>query len=113
MRPPSAGNRRDVTTPAGSRKDAGGQRYEDTLFFTRLRTHAKWVFVFLIIVFGLGFVLFGVGSSVGGGLSDIFQGIRGNGSGAGSVNKALKATEQSPKDAEGVARPRDRVRHAG
>ena len=83
------------------RKDAGGQRYEDTLFFTRLRTHAKWVFVFLAVVFGLGFVLFGVGSSVGGGLSDIFQGIRGNGSGAGSVNKALKETEQSPKAPKG------------
>ena len=44
-------------------KDSSGQRYEDTLFFNRLRTHAKWVFVLLIIVFGLGFVLLGVGSS--------------------------------------------------
>ena len=42
-------------------KDSGGQRYEDTLFFNRLRTHAKWVFVLLIIVFGGGFIFLGVG----------------------------------------------------
>lgn len=80
------------------RKDKSGQRYEDTLFFTRLRTHAKWVFVLLALVFGLGFVIFGVGSSVGGGLNDIFQGIRGSGSGQASVEKALRATEKNPKN---------------
>ena len=79
-------------------KDSGGQRYEDTLFFNRLRTHAKWVFVLLIIVFGFGFVLFGVGSS-GLGLGDIFSGIRGGGSSA-SIDKPLKATEKNPKDAQ-------------
>jgi len=81
-------------------KDSSGQRYEDTLFFNRLRTHAKWVFVLLIVVFGLGFVLFGVGSSVGGsGLSDIFNGIRGAG-GNPSIDKPLKRTETNPKDAQ-------------
>lgn len=78
-------------------KDSGGQRYEDTLFFNRLRTHAKWVFVLLIIVFGLGFVLLGVGSS-GLGLGDVFSGIRGSG-GNPSIDKPLKATEKNPKDA--------------
>jgi tetratricopeptide (TPR) repeat protein len=78
-------------------KDSGGQRYEDTLFFNRLRTHAKWVFVLLIIVFGLGFVLLGVGSS-GLGLGDIFSGIRGGG-GNPSIDKPLKATEKNPNDA--------------
>jgi tetratricopeptide (TPR) repeat protein len=83
-------------------KDAGGQRFEDTLFFNRLRKRAKWVFIFLAVVFGLGFVLFGVGSSVGGGggLSDIFNGIRGGGSGQTSVEKAQKATQKDPKDAK-------------
>ncbi|MGE5272815.1 MAG: tetratricopeptide repeat protein [Verrucomicrobiota bacterium] len=79
-------------------KDSGGQRYEDTLFFNRLRTHAKWVFVLLIVVFGLGFVLLGVGSS-GLGLGDIFSGIRGGGGNA-SIDKPLKATEKNPKDAQ-------------
>jgi Tfp pilus assembly protein PilF len=80
-------------------KDSSGQRYEDTLFFNRLRTHAKWVFVLLIIVFGLGFVLLGVGSS-GLGLGDVFNGIGGGGGSGPSVSKALKATEKNPKDAQ-------------
>jgi tetratricopeptide (TPR) repeat protein len=80
-------------------KDSGGQRFEDTLFFNRLRKQAKWVFVFLALVFGVSFALFGVGSSVGAGLSDIFQGIRGNGSGQPSVGKAQKQTQQHPKSA--------------
>ena len=79
-------------------KDSSGQRYEDTLFFNRLRTHAKWVFVLLIIVFGLGFVLLGVGSS-GLGLGDIFSGVGGGGGGP-SISKALNATEKNPKDAQ-------------
>ena len=79
------------------RKDSGGQRFEDTLFFNRLRKQAKWVFVLLALVFGVSFALFGVGSSVGAGLSDIFQGIRGNGSGQPSVKKANKETVKHPK----------------
>lgn len=79
-------------------KDSGGQRYEDTLFFSRIRKQTKWVFVLLIVAFGLGFVLFGVGSSNLGGLSDIFNGIRGSG-GNPSVDKPLKRTQQNPKDA--------------
>jgi hypothetical protein len=82
-------------------KDSGGQRFEDTLFFNRLRKRAKWVFLFLAVTFGLTFVVFGVGSSVGGaGLSDIFNGIRGGGSGQPSVSKAEKATQNNPKDAQ-------------
>ena len=82
-------------------KDSGGQRFEDTLFFNRLRKQAKWVFVFLALVFGLGFVVFGVGSStVGSSLSDIFNGVRGSGSGVPSINKALKETQKDPKNAQ-------------
>jgi len=80
------------------RKDSGGQRFEDTLFFNRIRKQAKWVFVLLIVAFGLGFVLFGVGSSNVSGLSDIFNGIRGSG-GNPSVDKPLKQTQKNPKDA--------------
>ncbi|HZQ66462.1 MAG TPA: tetratricopeptide repeat protein [Gaiellaceae bacterium] len=80
-------------------KDSGGQRYEDTLFFNRIRKQAKWVFIFLAVVFAGGFVLFGVGSSNVSGLSDIFSGIRGGGGGP-SVSKALKQTEKNPKNAQ-------------
>jgi tetratricopeptide (TPR) repeat protein len=80
-------------------KDSGGQRYEDTLFFNRLRKQAKWVFVFLAVIFGGGFVIFGVGSDVGGSLSDVFSGIRGGGSGP-SVSKELKRTQENPRDAQ-------------
>jgi hypothetical protein len=79
-------------------KDSGGQRFEDTLFFNRLRKQAKWVFVFLALVFGLGFVVFGVGSSGVSGLSDIFSGIRGGGGGT-SIQKAEKKAAANPKDA--------------
>lgn len=77
-------------------KDSGGQRFEDTLFFNRLRKNAKWVFVFLAIVFAGGFVVFGVGSS-NLGLGDILNNNGGGGSGQPSVSKALKETQNDPK----------------
>ena len=93
-------------------KDSGGQRFEDTLFFNRLRKHAKWVFVFLAIVFAGSFVVFGVGSSSLG-LGDIFNSNGGGGSGQPSVSKALKATAEEPEEPQGLERPRDRLRHEG
>jgi tetratricopeptide (TPR) repeat protein len=78
-------------------KDSGGQRFEDTLFFNRIRKQAKWVFIFLAVVFAGGFVLFGVGSSNVSGLSDIFSGIRGGSSGP-SVSKELKRAQEHPSD---------------
>jgi Flp pilus assembly protein TadD len=70
---------------------------EDTMFFPRLRRHAKWMFVFLALVFGLGFVVFGVGAG-GTGVGDIFRGS--GGSSGQSVSDAQKQTEQHPKDAQ-------------
>jgi hypothetical protein len=52
------------------------------MFFPKLRAQAKWMFVFLALVFGLGFVVFGVGSGVGGtGIGDLLQGGGGGSSG--------------------------------
>ena len=48
---------------------------EDTMFFPRLRRHAKWMFVFLAVALGGGFVLFGVGAG-GTGVGDLFRGRR-------------------------------------
>ncbi len=79
-------------------KGSGGQSVEQTLFFSRLRRQAKWVFVFLAVVFAGGFVVFGVGSDIGGGLGDVFSGLGGNGgNGRPSVSKALDATKEHPK----------------
>jgi Flp pilus assembly protein TadD len=68
---------------------------EDTMFFPRLRRHAKWMFVFLAVALGGGFVLFGVGAG-GTGVGDLFRG--GGSSGSPSVSSAQKKTEQNPKD---------------
>jgi tetratricopeptide (TPR) repeat protein len=66
------------------------------MFFPRLRNQAKWAFVFLIVIFGGGFVFLGVGS---GGL-DLGQLIRdafGNsGSSGTSVSQAQKDVQQHP-----------------
>jgi len=70
---------------------------EDTMFFPRLRRHAKWMFVFLAVALGGGFVLFGVGAG-GTGVGDILRG--GGGSNGPSVSSAQKKTVENPKDLE-------------
>jgi tetratricopeptide (TPR) repeat protein len=68
---------------------------EDTMFFPRLRRQAKWVFLFLALVFGLGFVGFGVGAG-GVGVGDIFRGA--GDSGVPSVSAAQKRVSENPRD---------------
>ncbi len=68
---------------------------EDTMFFPRLRRHAKWMFVFLALVFGLGFVVFGVGAG-GTGIGDIFRDQ--NSSSGQSVSSAQKDADAHPQD---------------
>ena len=65
------------------------------MFFPRLRRHAKWMFVLLALVFGLGFVVFGVGAG-GTGVGDIFRDS--GGSSGPSVSSTRRATEERPKD---------------
>jgi tetratricopeptide (TPR) repeat protein len=69
---------------------------EDTMFFPRLRRHAKWMFFLLALAFALGFVGFGVGAG-GVGVGDIFRGS-GSGSGIPSVSEAEKRVSENPKD---------------
>ena len=71
---------------------------EDTMFFPRLRRHAKWMFVFLALVFAVGFVGFGVGAG-GTGIGDILRN-NGGSSGLPSVSDARKKTEEQPQDAQ-------------
>jgi tetratricopeptide (TPR) repeat protein len=84
--------------PPKKRKRAA-PAYEQTMFFPRLRRQAKWVFVFLALVFGVGFVAFGVGSGSTG-ISDILRGnfFGGGTSTSSQVNDKKKAIEQNPKD---------------
>src|SRR3970282_1228943 len=92
-------DRRSAPRPrptAGKRKPA--VTLEDTMFFPRLRRHAKWVFLFLAVAFGLGFIGFGVGAG-GVGIGDVFRG-QGGGSGIPSVSDAQKRVNENPKDAK-------------
>jgi len=73
--------------------------YEQTMFFPRLRRQAKWVFVFLALVFAVGFVAFGVGSGSTG-ISDILRGnfFGGGTSTSSQVKDKQKAIEQNPQN---------------
>ena len=81
--------------PARARRAPKTRSVEDTLFFPRLVGHAKWAFVFLALVFALGFVGFGVGAG-GVGVGDIFKGS--GGTGVESVDDAREKTDERPKD---------------
>jgi tetratricopeptide (TPR) repeat protein len=62
----------------------GGMAVEDTMFFPRLRNHAKPVFVFLAVIFGAGFVFLGVGSGSSG-ISDLLNPSQWFGGGASTA----------------------------
>ena len=105
-------HRRATTTIAAKHKDSGGQRFEDTLFFNRLRKQAKWVFVFLVVVFAVGFVLFGVGSSNLGPRRHLQQHRRRRLRPAVGQQGA-EGDAAGPEEPRRLARPRDRLRHEG
>lgn len=70
------------------------------MFFPRLRRQVKWMFVFLAVVFGVGFVVFNVGGSLpGGGLGDVLREV---GQQAGpSEGEARDKIKDNPKDPQG------------
>jgi tetratricopeptide (TPR) repeat protein len=74
--------------------------WEEQLFFSRLRRHAKVMYVLLAIVFAAGFVVLGVGSGSTG-IGDLLQGklFGGGGSSTSSqISGKQKAIRQHPKD---------------
>lgn len=83
-----------VAAPRGVKRSTAPS-IEDTMFFPRLRRHAKWMFVFLAVALGGGFVLFGVGAG-GTGVGDLFRG-GGGASGVPSISNAQEKTEQNPQ----------------
>ena len=78
------------------------RRPEDTMFFTRLRTHAKWVFVMLAVVFSVGFLAFGVGTGGGGSVGDAIRGIFGGDSGTVTLASAQQKVDEHPNDPEAL-----------
>jgi tetratricopeptide (TPR) repeat protein len=85
------------------RAAGGGARIaEDTMFFPKLRAHAKWMFVLLAIVFMASFVFLGVGSGSSG-LGDLLQGnwsdlFSSTGGSSAQVKKDRKRIDSNPKD---------------
>jgi tetratricopeptide (TPR) repeat protein len=74
--------------------------YEDEMFFPRLRRQAKWMFVVLALVFGLGYVIFNVGGTIPGtGLGDILQNA-GGADGRPDVGDAEEKVRENPKSPE-------------
>jgi tetratricopeptide (TPR) repeat protein len=96
---------RSAKSHAGTRKtprrDSDLAAIEDTLFFTRIRQHAKWVFVFLALSFLIGFVVFNVGGSgSGGGIGELLRN-GGNGTGGNiSVSDARAEVLKHPQSAQ-------------
>jgi tetratricopeptide (TPR) repeat protein len=69
------------------------------MFFPRLRRQTKWMFVFLAVIFGLGYVIFNVGGSIPGtGLGDVLQGLGQSTSGPteGSARDKIKDHPNNP-----------------
>ena len=86
-------------TPA-KRKQRAAPTWEEQLFFSRLRRHAKVIYIALAVVFAAGFVFLGVGSGSTG-LGDILNGnfFGGGGSGTSSqVKDDQKKIEHNPKN---------------
>jgi tetratricopeptide (TPR) repeat protein len=76
------------------------RRMEDAgMFFPGLRRHAKWMFVFLALVFAVGFVGFGVGSGSSG-LGDVLQKWFSSNGGGPNISKLEATTKAHPKDAQ-------------
>ena len=72
------------------------------MFFPRLRRQAKWMFVFLAIVFGLGYVIFNVGGSIPGtGLGDVLQGLGQTSAAGPSVDESNDKIKEEPNNPQG------------
>jgi tetratricopeptide (TPR) repeat protein len=70
------------------------------MFFPRLRSQAKWAFVFLIVVFAGGFIFLGVGSG-GLDLGQLMRDAFGNGGSSGpSISAAQKRVAERPLNAQ-------------
>lgn len=97
-----AQRKRRAQAEAPKRKKNTAPSWEEQLFFSRLRRHAKVIYVLLAVVFAAGFVVLGVGSGSTG-IGDILQGKLFGGGGGSSTSSQIKDKQQAiaghPKDA--------------
>jgi cytochrome c-type biogenesis protein CcmH/NrfG len=96
----------NATKPATAPSVAAARKqrppeWQEQLFFQRLRVHAKWAFVLLAVVFGLGFVFLGIGSGSNG-ITDALQNAFnfGKAGGGASISSLEKKTQKHPLDAQ-------------
>jgi len=95
-----AGRKRAQPDVKTRKKAKAAPSWEDQLFFSRLRRHAKVIYILLAIVFAGGFVFLGVGSGSSG-IGDLLQGnfFGSNGSSTSSqISAKQKAIQQHPGD---------------
>ena len=86
--------------PPKKRKKNATPAWEEQLFFSRLRTHAKVAYVFLAVVFAAGFIFLGVGSGSNG-ITDALQSFFGKSSGSSlssQIDDKQKVVDRNPKD---------------
>lgn len=90
--------RKPAPEPAKRKKTAPA--WEEQLFFSRLRRHAKVAYVLLAVVFAAGFVFLGVGSGSNG-ITDALQSFFGRSTGSSlssQISDKQKAIARNPKE---------------
>ena len=95
-----AGRKRAQQDVKPKKKAKAAPSWEEQLFFSRLRRHAKIAYVLLAVVFAGGFVFLGVGSGSSG-IGDLLQGnlFGNNGSSTSSqISDKQKAIRRHPQD---------------
>src|SRR5438046_3583778 len=78
--------RKRQAEPQRKKKQRSAPSWEDQLFFSRLRRHAKIIYVLLALAFAIGFVAFGVGSGSTG-IGDSLRGLFGCSSGSSASSR--------------------------
>ena len=82
------------------RRHASGGNPNQQLFFTRMRTHAKFAYFFLAVIFALTFAFVGVGTGSSG-LQDLLTNLNLFHSSGTSVSSAQKEIRDHPNAAKG------------
>jgi cytochrome c-type biogenesis protein CcmH/NrfG len=86
-----------VAAPAKGRQKP--PQWQEQLFFSRLRNHAKWIYLFLAIAFAATFALLGVGSGSSGISSALQNFFNSNSSSGPSISSLEHKVQQHPQNA--------------